>query len=89
MAVHVFNNDSKKLNEGVINDSYAMYLHKFIEGCGETFMSDAQDNCAIMSFDEFKEYYILTVLGRSSEFTENMARDFQFMTFDNFIQMNA
>lgn len=89
MGVHVFNNESKKLNEGVINDSYAMYLHKFIEACDEGFVNDNKDNCAIMSYDEFKEYYILKVLGRSKEFTENMARDYQFMSFDNILQMNA
>ena len=88
MAVHIFTKDSN-LDENSINDSYAMYLHKFIEGCGEEVSKNSNDNCAIMSYDEFKEYYILKVLGRSAEFTDNMARDFQYQAFDKFQHISA
>ena len=87
MTLQMFSDN--RLNDGMINDSYAMYLHKFIEGCGDEFTKNAQDKCAIMSYDEFKEYYILKILGRSSEFTENMARDYQYMTFDNLTHISA
>lgn len=89
MAVQIFNQSSNKLDENSINDSYANYLHKFIDGCGDNFSTDEKENCAIMSYDEFKEYFILKVLGRSSEFSANMARDYQYLAFDNFTHLSA
>ncbi len=83
MSVHIFNSEEKKLNDEVINESYALYLHKFIEDCSGLQTTDEAFNCAIMSHDEFKEYYILKVLGRSGEFTANIARDFQYLSFGN------
>ncbi len=88
MGVHIFNNEAKKMTEDTINDAYAMYLHKFIEDCGESISNSSPKNCAIMSYDEFKEYCILKVLGRSSEFTANIARDYQYLFFDNFTPTN-
>ena len=83
MAVHIFTKDSN-LDENSINDSFVMYLNKFIEGATKELTYPTDNNCALMSYDEFKEYYILKVLGRSSEFTDNIARDFQYLAFDNF-----
>ena len=62
-----------------------MYLHQFIGSKGSNVKN--QDNYAIMSFDEFKEYYILKILGRTAEFTQNIAREYQYLSFDNFTQM--
>ncbi len=76
MAVHIFSNKTE-INENTINDSYALYLQNFIEGCEEEYIANMLKSCAIMSHDEFKEYFILKVLGRSSEFTKNIARDYQ------------
>ncbi len=87
MAFQIFKNTSNKLDEDVINDSYAMYLHKFVDACDDHFEKNKQADCAIMTYDEFKEYYILNILGRSSEFTESIARDFQYLSFDNWSQI--
>ena len=89
MGVHIFTNEEKMMTEDTINDSYAMYLHKFVEDCGDSISEELPDNCAIMSYDEFKEYCILKVLGRSAEFTANIARDYQYLCFDNFIPTNT
>ncbi len=89
MAVRIFNNDTNQLTENSINDSYAMYLHKFIGTCSEDINAKNEESCAIMTYDEFKEYYILKVLGRSAEFTQNIARDYQYLSFGNWTQMPA
>ena len=86
MAVHIFKEGSSNLDEHLINDSYAMYLHKFIGNCSKEISSNNLEACAIMSHDEFKEYYILNILGRTSEFTANIARDYQYLSFDNLTQ---
>ena len=83
----VFNNSTNKLNEHAIHNAYAMYLHTFIDNCSEQRLYSLQDKRAIMSYDEFKEFYILNILGRSSEFTENIARDYQYLSFDNWSQI--
>jgi len=83
MSVHIFNSEGKMMNDDVINESYALYLHKFIEDCSRSKTTEEIGSCAIMSHDEFKEYYILEVLGRSGEFTANLARDFQYLSFEN------
>jgi len=88
MGFQIFNNEANQMGEDTINDSYAMYLHKFIEDCGDSISNNSPKNCAIMSYDEFKEYFILKVLGRSSEFTANIARDYQYLSFDNFTPTN-
>ncbi len=85
MSVHIFNSEEIKMNDDVINELYALYLHKFIEDCSNSKTTGEIDSCAIMSHDEFKEYYILKVLGRSGEFTANMARDFQYLSFENML----
>ncbi len=85
MAYQLFTEAQKQqLNEQVINDAYALYLHKFVDESAPSFLGIP---FGIMHYDEFKEYYLLKVLGRSAEFTQNMARDYQFMTFDNFAGM--
>jgi len=89
MGVHIFNKETQNLNENSIQDSYAMYLHKFIEDNDESCTTQMIKNSVIMSYDEFKEYFILKVLGRSSEFTANMARNYQLLSFDNFAALNA
>ncbi len=89
MGVYIFTRGQKKLDENSIQDSYALYLHKFIESCDDSFTSKEFKNRIIMSYDEFKEYLILQVLGRSSEFTANMARDYQLLSFDDFAALNA
>ena len=85
MAVHIFTKDSN-LDENSINDSFALYLNKFIEDSKGGHSSSSEDKRAIMTYDEFKEYYILKVLGRSAEFSDNMARDYQYLAFDSFQQ---
>ena len=87
MAFHIFKEATSNLDENTINDSYAMYLHKFMGSCVQEAIDNKKDSCALMSYDEFKEYYILKVLGRSAEFTENIARDYQYLTFDGLTQM--
>ncbi len=79
MAVQIFNQTPNNLNENSINESYAMYLHKFVEPCGANFKDSTDSACAIMTYDEFKEYYILKILGRSLEFTKNIVRDYQLL----------
>lgn len=88
MGVYMFNDEAKNLTDDAINGSYAMYLHKFIEDCDGSVARPVIESSAIMSYDEFKEYYILKVLGRSSEFTANIARDYQYLSFDNFVPTN-
>ncbi|MCF6361075.1 MAG: hypothetical protein L3J29_09985 [Cyclobacteriaceae bacterium] len=89
MGVHTVSNEAKKMNETSILDSYTMYLHTFIEGSGASITATSSQSSAIMSYDEFKEYFILKVLGRSTEFTANMARDYQYLSFDNTIILNV
>lgn len=72
--------DKNKLSEALINEAYAMYLQQFVEHCNGAFNN--AKSCAIMQHDEFKEFYILKILGRSSEFTRNIARDFQFLSLN-------
>lgn len=83
MAVHILNKASRRLDEHSISDSYAMYLQKFVDSSDKFIEDAAKSHQAIMTYDEFKEYYILNVLGRSSEFTESIARDFQYMALEN------
>lgn len=87
MGIQIFKNTSNNLDENSINDSYAMYLHKFVDSCSDYFLNSAKDSCAIMSYDEFKEYYILKILGRTSEFTENIAREYQYLSLNNWSQL--
>ena len=89
MGVHIFSNEAKKMDETTILESYTMYLHTFIEGSGASIMEVSSQSSAILSYDEFKEYFILKVLGRSSEFTANMARDYQYLSFDNTVILNV
>jgi hypothetical protein len=86
MAVQIIK-DNDKLTDDAINNSYVMYLHKFIDTNSSLHKGNTKDNYAIMSYDEFKEYYILNILGRSSEFTENIARDYQYLSFENCSQL--
>ena len=85
--MYMFNEDTNNLDENTINDSYAMYLHNFVGSWPQEVVNTKEGRSAIMSFDEFKEYYILKVLGRSSEFIENIARDYQYLTFGGLTQM--
>ena len=39
---------------------------------------DVEEDENVLTFDEFKEYHVLNVIGRAQDFTENLARDFQF-----------
>lgn len=89
MGVQIFKNISNKLDENSINDSYAMYLHKFVDSCSDYFSNNKKASYTIMSYDEFKEYYILKFLGRSSEFTENIARDYQYLSLNNRSQLTV
>jgi len=82
MALQTYKGDYKNLDDHIINDSYAVYLQKYVHVFSEK-------EHLLMSFEEFKEYYILNVLGRASEFTENIARDYQYLTFDNWTQLGV
>lgn len=89
MAVHIFKENTHKLDESSINDSFALYLHNFAATRTVHSAANSIKDQPLMSYDEFKEYYILTILGRSSEFTENIARDFQYLSFGNHSQLMA
>jgi len=94
MAFYIFKEDTSKedtsnLDENTINESYAMYLQKFTDTRTQEAVNTKQGSSVIMKYDEFKEYYILKVLGRSAEFTENIARDYQYLTFDGLTQLSV
>ena len=89
MGLQTFKGDYNNLNDDMINDSYALYLQKYVEIDSCKGVNDTQEECTLMSLEEFKEYYILNVLGRASEFTENIARDYQYLTFDNWTQLSV
>lgn len=82
MALFTLKKQTNRLDEQSINDSYVMYLHNFVDAGYDDWAIEVPENLSIMTYDEFKEYYILDALGRSSEFTESMARDFQYLTLD-------
>jgi hypothetical protein len=65
------------LNDSVVADRYAQYIQELLGSNpdAEEFRL-ADDN--MLSFDEFKEYHVLNVIGRANDFSDNMARDFQF-----------
>ena len=65
------------LNDSVVADRYAQYLQELLgSSAGSEEFRLEDDN--MLSFDEFKEYHVLNVIGRANDFSDNMARDYQF-----------
>lgn len=67
-----------RLDEDRIADAYSAYLqeHSFDTSEGKGSISVQ----GLLGYEEFKEYYVLKLLGRASEFTNNIARDYQYVT---------
>ena len=78
MSYKLFDKKERSLlNDSVVADRYAQYLQEQLvsNAVSEDFRLE-DDN--MLSFDEFKEYHVLNVIGRANDFSDNMARDFQF-----------
>ena len=82
MAVTLFDG---KLNDELIIDAYSGYLQQHLKCCSPKHEIKKELN-ALLAYEEFKEYYILKLLGRASEFSTNLARDYQYMSIDNHLQ---
>lgn len=73
-----------KLDENVMIDAYSSYLQKNLRSNSRKGSSNT-----LMAYEEYKEFYILSLLGRASEFSNNIARDFQYMSLDIYSQLPA
>ncbi|MCB0495604.1 MAG: hypothetical protein KDC79_05685 [Cyclobacteriaceae bacterium] len=65
-----------RLDEEKILNAYGAYLQKCTFSKSNRLCKSEKNG--IMAYEEFREYYILELLGRASEFTSNIARDYQY-----------
>lgn len=65
-----------RLDEEIIMEAYGMYLQKHANERAIGLKPTALET--ILAYEEFKEYYILKILGRAGEFMTNIARDYQY-----------
>ena len=82
MAVHIIKGETNKLSEDLIVDAYTLYLNNRVEVIGNASTDITHSKSTLMTYEEFREYYILSKLGRSIEFTDNMVRDYQSLNFE-------
>ena len=79
MAFKLFDKKERSmLSDKAVAESYAKYLQKhFTTRCDDELAIIDVDNNSALNFEEFKEYHVLNIIGRSKEFSDNLARDYQ------------
>lgn len=66
------------LNEDIVAKRYSEYLQQLVNKNPMHLSIDVENDDNVLTFEEFKEYHVLNVIGRAEDFTENLARDYQF-----------
>ena len=67
------------MSDSAVAESYAKYLqeHFTTHNHGGTIETDA-DHVNALNYEEFKEYHVLRLIGRDNEFSDNLAKDYQY-----------
>lgn len=78
MSFKIFDKKERGLlNDDVVAQRYSEYLQQLIQEDVTMIDVDLDGDENVLSFDEFREYHVLNMIGRAKDFSENMARDYQ------------
>lgn len=80
MAVKMFDRRERSmLSDSTVAESYAKYLQEHFTSQRHGANGDVDaDHVNALNYEEFKEYHVLRVIGRGNEFSDNLARDYQY-----------